>query len=141
MFAGPAEGFFDNAIARRGDGWVMLLARGSDLHGTGGFPPQGLWWSTAAQPSGDRADWSEPRRLLDTDAPDTPVWMARGTYGPGLAFDPADPARATVLLTGVRATPRWPRLMLGRVARLRRPPVPAPFYLSVASLTLDLTTC
>nr|WJP00515.1 AntQ [Pseudonocardia antarctica] len=141
VFAGPDEGFFDIAIAPRGDRWVMLLARGSDLHNTGGFPPQGLWWSTAAHPSADRADWSRPRRFLDTDAPGTPIWMARGTYGPGLAFDPANPARATVLLTGVRDTPRWPRLMLGRVSRLRRPPVPAPFYLSVASLMLDLPTC
>ncbi|WP_435829277.1 histone-like nucleoid-structuring protein Lsr2, partial [Pseudonocardia alni] len=42
VFAGLDEGFFDIAIAPRGDRWVMLLARGSDLHNTGGFPSPAL---------------------------------------------------------------------------------------------------
>ncbi|WP_405058538.1 hypothetical protein OG474_38220 [Kribbella sp. NBC_01505] len=33
-FAGPNEGFFDNAVIRRGDEWLMVLARGGNLHGT-----------------------------------------------------------------------------------------------------------
>lgn len=118
----------------------MVLARGSNLHVTPEFPDQGLWWITAAHPSADRADWSTPQRLLDTDAPGTAPWMARGTYGPALAF--ADPAstQATVFVTGTRSTPRWPVLALRHLARLRRPPVPAPFYLATGSIEADLAT-
>lgn len=86
MFADSSEGIFDNALARGGRGWVMLLARGSNLHNTADFPEQGLWWITASTPSADRADWSQPQRLLDTDHPDTPLWMAKGVYAPALAF-------------------------------------------------------
>lgn len=140
VFAHSAEGFFDNALARSGPGWVMVLARGSNLHATPDFPDQGLWWSTAAHPSADRADWSTPQRLLDTDALGTAPWMARGTYGPALAF--ADPAatQATVFVTGTRSTARWPALVLQHLARLRRPPVPAPFYLATGSFQADLAT-
>ncbi|BBG03522.1 MULTISPECIES: hypothetical protein [Pseudonocardia] len=137
-FADSSEGFFDNALARGGEGWVMILARGSDLHATPGLPTQGLWWITAPRPSADRRDWSRPRRLLDTDAPGTPVWMARGTYGPALAFADPTGTKATVHFTATRSTPRWPRLVLRHLLQLRRPPVPAPFYLGVAGIEVDL---
>ncbi len=139
VFADPSEGFFDNTLARGGDGWVMVLAHGSNLHGARDFPEQGLWWITAPHPSADRSDWSEPRRLFDTDVPDTPNWCARGTYGPALTFtDPAS-MQATVHFTATRATPRWPRLLLRRLRRFRRPPVPAPFYLATGALEVDLS--
>ncbi len=137
-FADSSEGFFDNAIAPCGDGWVMLLARGSDLHATPGLPAQGLWWITASRPSADRRDWSSPQRLLDTDAAGTPEWMARGTYGPALSFADPTSTRATVHVTGTRAAPRWPRLILRQLLRCRRPPVPAPFYLAVGGIEVDL---
>lgn len=41
VFATPEEGFFDNAVTRTKDGWLMVLARGADLHGTGGVPDAG----------------------------------------------------------------------------------------------------
>lgn len=138
VFADQAEGFFDNTVVRRGDEWVMVLARGSNLHSTGGFPEQGLWWITARHPSLDRSEWSEPRRLLDTDVPGTPAWFARGTYGPALAFEEPTSTRATVYFTGTRSAPSWPRLVLQRLLRLQRLPVPSPFYLSVGSIDVNL---
>lgn len=140
VFADPSEGFFDNALARGGQGWIMVLARGSNLHATPDFPDQGLWWITAPHPSPDRNDWSSPRRLLDTDLADTPEWMGRGAYGPALAV--ADPTanHATVYFTATRSTRSWPGLALQRLAQLRRPPVPAPFYLGTGSIHADLTT-
>lgn len=138
VFATVSDGFFDNTVVPHGEGWIMILARGSNLHGTDDFPAQGLWWTTARMPSGDRADWSEPRRLLDTDAPDTPARFGRGTYGPSLVFDDPSSTRATVFFTGTRFAPPWPRLTLRHLARLRRPPVPAPFYLSTGALEIDL---
>ena len=55
VFAGPDEGFFDNTLAHTSTGWVMILARGSNLHATSDFPAQGLWWTTAPTAS---ADWT-----------------------------------------------------------------------------------
>ena len=140
VFAGPDEGFFDNTLAHTSTGWVMILARGSNLHATSDFPAQGLWWTTAPTASADRADWSPLQRLLDTDHPGTPPWMARGTYAPALAVTEtnSDSTQAAVLFTGTRAAPSWPRLALHQLARLRRPPVPAPFYLATAAITVDL---
>ena len=66
--------------------------------------------------------------------------MARGTYAPALAVTEtnSDSTQAAVLFTGTRAAPSWPRLALHQLARLRRPPVPAPFYLATAAITVDL---
>ena len=75
--------------------------------------------------------------------------MARGTYGPSLgpAHPSPDPGSGdsdsgstavTVLFTGTRAAPPWPRLALRHLTRLRRPPVPSPFYLATAAITVDL---
>lgn len=139
VFADASEGFSDNAVVGRGDQWVMLLARGSNLHGTPEFPAQGLWWMTAHSPSADRSEWSEPRRLLDTDAPGTPEWFGRGTYGPALAFADPAAARAVVFFTGTRPAPTWPRLAFQRLTRLQRPPVPSPFFLATGTVEVDLT--
>ncbi|MCE7011386.1 hypothetical protein LWC34_52545 [Kibdelosporangium philippinense] len=135
VFADSSEGFFDNTVVRRGDEWVMVLARGSNLHGTPDFPEQGLWWMTARHPSGRRSEWSAPQRLLDTDLPGTPSWFGHGTYGPSLAFE--DPESATVFFSGTRRAPHWPVLALQRLLRLRRPPVPSPFFLATGSITVD----
>ncbi|WP_460706853.1 glycoside hydrolase family protein [Myceligenerans halotolerans] len=135
VFASSVEGFFDNAVTRTPDGWLMVLARGADLHGTGGFPPQGLWLSTATELTTNRADWSEPRHVVRTEDPGTPAALARGTYGPGI-LHVAGPDRTILYATGVRATPRWPRFLLGRLLRGRRPVAPSPFYLSVAAIEL-----
>lgn len=135
VFATAEEGFFDNAVTRTPDGWLMVLARGADLHGTGGFPPQGLWLSTATELIANRTGWSEPRHVVRTDDPGTPESIARGTYGPGV-LHACDPERTILFTTGVRAAPRWPRFLLGRLLRGRRLVVPSPFYLSVASIEL-----
>ncbi|OYO09447.1 hypothetical protein BI335_18915 [Enemella evansiae] len=135
VFAGPDEGYFDNAVAPTGDGWLMVLARGADLFGTGGFPPQGLWVSFASELSLDRGDWSEPEHVLRTDAPGMPGVFARGAYGPGVLHAAG---RSYVYATGVRDAPRWPRFLARRLLSGRRPPVPAPFYLSVVTAELTL---
>lgn len=136
VFATPAEGFFDNAIARVGDVWAMVLARGADLHGTPGMPAQGLWLSTATAPSPDRGRWSEPVHVLRTDDPASPAHLDAGTYGPGLLAR-GEHALA-VFATGVRTTPSWPRFLARRLLRGRRPVVPSPFYLSVTGMRWDL---
>ncbi len=133
VFASTDEAFFDNALARTRDGWLMVLSRSADLHGTGGFPPQGLWVATADTPSPDRDDWSEPVHVLRTDDPGTPAWLARGTYGPGVLH--TDEGRSVVFATAVRTAPRWPRFVAGRLLR-GQPVVPAPFYLSVLACEL-----
>ena len=135
VFATPEEGFFDNALTSTPDGWLMVLARGADIHGTGGFPPQGLWVSMAPQLTADRTGWSEPRHVVRTDDPGTPESLARGTYGPGV-LRTTSPDRTILFATGVRATPHWPRLVLRRLFGGRRLPVPSPFYLSVAAIEL-----
>ena len=62
----------------------MLLARGTNLHDVEPFPAQGLWWIHAKGPSGDRAAWSSPKRILDTDTPGLrPGWDAE-CVGPAL---------------------------------------------------------
>lgn len=136
-FTTPDEGFFDNAIARTKDGWLMVLARGSDLHGTGGFPAQGLWLSTANELSADRAAWSEPRQVLNTDDPGTPACLTRGAYGPGILHD-IERDRTIVYATGVRDTPKWPIFLTRRILRGQRLVVPSPFYLSVAAIDLGV---
>lgn len=136
-FTTSREGFFDNAIARTKDGWVMVLARGSDLHRTGGFPPQGLWLSTATELSADRAAWSEPRHVLNTGEPGIPASLARGAYGPGILHD-IEHDRTVVYTTGVRDTPKWPIFLMRRILRGQRPVVPSPFYLSVAAVDLGV---
>ncbi|WP_202879667.1 hypothetical protein [Serinicoccus kebangsaanensis] len=132
VFSTPAKGFFDNTIARTRDGWLMVLARGPDLHGTGGFPEQGLWVSTTRELSADRSSWSVPRHVLNTADAGMPASLARGVYGPGVLYD-ADTGRTVVYVTGVREAPSWPRFIAQRLLRGRRPVVPSPFYLSVSA--------
>ncbi|NYH80583.1 hypothetical protein FHR84_003949 [Actinopolyspora biskrensis] len=84
----------------------MLLARGSNLHGTPDYPAQGLRWMTADRPSADRSAWSPPRRLLDAGVADTPDWFARGPHGPELTFPDPSSARSTILFTATRRAPR-----------------------------------
>lgn len=136
VFGTPQEGFFDNALARTKDGWLMVLARGADLHGTGGFPAQGLWLSTARELSADRAAWSAPRHVLNTGDSGTPLFLARGAYGPGILHD-FDLGRTVVYATGVREAPKWPEFLVRRILRGLRPVVPSPFYLSVIAIELD----
>ncbi|WP_193104445.1 hypothetical protein [Brachybacterium sp. FME24] len=135
VFTTSSDGFFDNAITRVPGGWLMVLARGADIHGSGGMPPQGLWISTATVLSADPEEWSTPRHVLRTDESGTPESLARGTYGPGILHT-ADPDRVVLYATGVRDTPRWPRLITRRVLRGQAPVVPSPFYLSVTAVEL-----
>lgn len=135
VFATPEEGFFDNAVTRTNDGWIMVLARGADLHGTGGFPPQGLWIATADELSADRRRWSVPQHVLNTDDRHMPAAVARGVYGPAILHD-SELDRTILFATGVRDAPRWPAFLGRRIVRGQRPVVPSPFYLSVASAPL-----
>ena len=124
VFCTAEEGFFDNAAIRTPTGWLMVLARGTNLHGTTPYPAQGLWTMTATTPSLHRADWTAPERLLDTDAPGTPSWIGRGVCDPALGL--GSDGRLTVVLTGTRDAPAWPRLAASRLVRGRRLPPPRP---------------
>lgn len=138
VFATSAEGFFDVALTRTGERWSMILARGTNLHGTRPYPPQGLWAMSAPRLSPDRADWSEPKRILDTDAPDVPAWMGAGVCDPAAHVDAA--GRLTVFVTGTRRCRSWLELALTRLRRGRRPPPPAPFFLATGVLSFDAFT-
>jgi hypothetical protein len=60
----------------------MILACGTNLHGTQPFPTQGLWWSEAKIP-GAWACWSPPAQLIDTDARPE-AWLGAGLCGPSV---------------------------------------------------------
>lgn len=134
----PSEGYFDNAVIRVGDDYEMVVARGTNLHGTPDFPPQGLWWLRSERPSGVRDDWTaEPVRLLDTDIDPLP-WFARGSCGPSVHYGDADTDRDTlyVFFTGTRARIHWWRTAIARLGQGRRPPVPAPYHLAIGRITI-----
>ncbi|WP_017586331.1 hypothetical protein [Nocardiopsis ganjiahuensis] len=135
VFAGPQEGFFDNAVHRVGQRWVMVLARGSNLHNTPNFPHQGLWVITAPELVADRSEWTAPVRILDTDRADTPQWMGRGVYGPAL-HTLEGTEEAVLMYTAVRAAPTWAAFNLRRLLGGKRPVVPSPFYLAVGQSRL-----
>lgn len=131
-FADPAEGFFDVALAPIGGRWLMVLAAGTNLHGTTPYPPQGLWVITSATPSPDRAAWTAPRRILDTDLATTPDWMGAGVCDP--AIDATRDGRLTVYVTGTRRHRSWPLLAVQQLRLGRMPPPPAPYQLATAVL-------
>lgn len=134
-FATTAEGFFDNAVYPTGQAWEMLLARGTNLHATTPYPEQGLWVMRASSPSPDRADWSPPQRVLDTDTPGTPPWMARGVCGPSVV--PLPDGRRLVLLTGTHQAASWGQAARFRLAQARRLPVPSPYFLATGAIDLN----
>lgn len=134
LFASRAEGFFDNAVYRTGSGWEMIVARGTNLHGTTPFPEQGLWVMHANHPSADRADWSTPERLMDTDAPHTPSWLARGVCGPSVAVRNDD--SRILFFTGTHDSKSWAHAARTRLRAAGRLPVPAPFFLATGRTVL-----
>jgi hypothetical protein len=131
-FATVQEGVFNIALTESGNEWQMVLARGTNLHGTSPFPPQGLWLMRANQPSEQRTAWSEPVRLLDTDTPSTPAWMGRGVCDPAVVVAPD--GTLTVFVSGTRRYRSWKSLVFQQLKRRKRIPVPAPFYLCTAAL-------
>ncbi|TWJ20128.1 hypothetical protein JD76_00223 [Micromonospora endolithica] len=131
-FATSAEGFFDNTIADGSPGWRMILARGTNLHGTTPFPSQGLWITESEGPPAGRAGWSRPQRLLDTDTHAEP-WYAAGVCGPACVLDGDDTMH--VFATGTHAPISWPREVFHRLRVRQLPPVPAPFYLATGRIT------
>lgn len=136
-FATATEGFFDNAVTAHGGRWEMVLARGTNLHGTHPFPPQGLWWSEADAP-GPRECWSPPVRLLDTDIRPE-AWLGAGLCGPSFVRSRGSDGveRLHVFATGTRRRTSWWREAIRRLRQGRRPPVPAPFFLATGRLTFD----
>lgn len=134
-FSSSAEGFFDVALVRTAAGWLMVLARGTNLHRTHPYPSQGLWTMTAPSLTPARAGWSTPARILDTDAPGTPAWMGAGVCDPTLSID--DAGHLTVVVTGTRRSGGWLFLAVDRLRRGRKPPVPAPFHLATGVLTFS----
>lgn len=135
VFSDAAEGFFDVALVPHRRQWLLVLARGTNLHGTAPYPPQGLWLLRADQPSPDRARWGGLERLLDTDQPGTAAWMGRGVCDPAAA---AADGVLTVFVSGTRRYRSRAALSWAALRRGRPPPVPAPFYLSTAALQFRL---
>jgi hypothetical protein len=131
-FATSTEGFFDNTVTQGPRGWRMILARGTNLHGTTPFPAQGLWTSENDETPAGRAGWAAPQRLLDTDSGAEP-WYAAGVCGPACVLDGDETMH--VFATGTHSAISWPRAALGRLRSRRSLPVPAPFYLATGRFT------
>lgn len=131
-FADADEGFFDNTVIRGGDGWTMLLARGTNLYGTAPYPSQGLWISEGAVDPRGRAHWPGPERMLDTGREAEP-WYAAGVCGPAAVADGDDLLH--VFATGTHSPVGWWRASLGRLRRRRSLPPPAPYFLTTGRFT------
>lgn len=132
------EGVFDNAVTEVDGGWEMLIARGSNLHGTHPYPAQGIWWARSDRLSGDRDDWTaDPLPILDAES-DPPWWLGRGAFGPEFRYGrrPKDQGTMYVFTSGTAAARPWFPTAMARLRERRVPPVPAPFALGVGRLTI-----
>ncbi|RBM13050.1 hypothetical protein DI005_31995 [Prauserella sp. PE36] len=132
-FASTEEGFFDNCVAPTGSGWRMILARGTNLHGTHPFPSQGLWITETPTPPAGRDSWRPMARLLNTDNAAQP-WYAAGLCGPAIVDDED---LMHIFATGTYAKTSWWRLVLTRLRDRKPLPPPSPFYLCTGRLTFE----
>lgn len=131
LFGDDAEGFFDNTVAVGAGISRMVMARGTNLHGTVPYPSQGLWLAEADGDPAGRDSWRPFERLLDTDIGAEP-WYAAGVCGPACVFDGDDTMH--VFATGTRSAIPWYRAVF-RQLRRRQQIVPAPFYLATGRFT------
>ncbi|HLS64897.1 MAG TPA: hypothetical protein VK060_16060 [Ruania sp.] len=131
VFASTAEGYFDNCVVPVVDGWRMVLARGTNLHGTRPFPSQGLWICESTSDPAGRDTWHPVARLLDTDLESEP-WFSAGLCGPAIV---TDSDLMHVFATGTAGPTSWWRELRARVRDHRRLPPPSPFYLCTGRLT------
>lgn len=132
------DGYFDNAVLKVDDHYEMVVARGTNLHGTPDFPAQGLWWLRSPRPSGSREEWTRtPVRLLDTDVDPSP-WFGDGGCGPSFHYGDTDADRNTmyVFFTGTRARTPWWKAALHRLSLRRGLPMPTPFHLATGRISL-----
>jgi len=130
-FASADEGFFNNTVVRDGAGWSMILARGTNLHGTTPFPAQGLWVASTDDAPADRATWCEPGRILNTDV-DAASWYAAGVCGPAVVVDGE---AVHVFATGTYSQTGWWHAAIRRLAQRRSLPPPTPFFLATGRFT------
>lgn len=137
----PERASFAHAFVREVDGrYEMLLSKSPNLFGAQDYPEQKLWISMADRPSGDVADWSEPHPILD--AANGPSWSTSGFFGASHCVPEAagTSVERYLFYTGVHAPVHWPRTALHRIRTGRRPPVPAPYYFTIASTRVRLPT-
>ncbi|TDD41940.1 hypothetical protein E1286_31800 [Nonomuraea terrae] len=137
-FYSRAEGFAHAYVRAGASSYEMLLSKSPNLFGESHYPPQKLWLSTSSSPSGDVRDWSAPEVVLD--AADGPPWLRNGFFGSSLCADDAPDAAHLrhVFFTGVHATINWPGHAIRRLASLRPPPVPSPFYFTIGHVMVNL---
>lgn len=128
VFAGADEGFFDNALVRTSSGWVVVLARGPNLHATSDFLAQGLWWTTGQSASMNRSAWTPLQRFLDADQHGTQAWMARVPMDPpSPSHRQAETQRTQPSSSPEPVPPHYGRMLaMQHLGRLRRPPSPRP---------------
>ncbi|MFD0560138.1 hypothetical protein FB566_4132 [Stackebrandtia endophytica] len=132
------DGFFDNAVIAVDGHYEMVVARGTNLHGTPNFPEQGLWWLRSPKPSGRRSDWTDhPVRLLNSEVEPLP-WFANGGCGPAFHYGDTEADRDTmyIFFTGTRRKINWFAHAVRRLLRGRRPPVPSPFHLATGRIEI-----
>lgn len=127
------EGYFDAVVSSVAGGYEMVTCRSGNLAGATDFPAQGLWWLSSHVPSGSRKDWSsEPVQILDAES-SAGDWYANGVLGPSVQYgDTAEDSDTMyVFFTGVNRETNWWRAVVKKLAGMAKPPLPAPFYLSI----------
>lgn len=131
------DGFAHAFVLQTPEGFEMLLSKSPNLFGEQHYPEQKLWLSTAKRPSGDAADWSEPRPVLAAAAGEQ--WYRNGFFGSSLCTPDQGVGGSEerfVFFTGVHTPVNWPRAAMRRLAARRLPPVPAPYYFTIGSARL-----
>ncbi|GHC65081.1 hypothetical protein GCM10010136_07570 [Limoniibacter endophyticus] len=118
-------------VTRLEDGYCMVLTRVPNLHGEDFYPPQQILLSFSATPSGTPDDWSEPVPVLD--AAGGPDWYADGFFGSSIV---EINGRLEIFFTGVARHRTWLARAFERLLRLRKPPIPAPYFFSIGRMTI-----
>jgi hypothetical protein len=131
------DGYFDNAVIKTEEKYEMIVARGSNLYSMPNFPNQGLWRLEAERPTGNRKDWSEAVQILNADGNPEP-WFANGPFGPSVQYGDTEDDKDVlyVFFAGVYGgQTNWLKMTLKNLLRLRKPPVPAPYYFAIGRMT------
>ena len=109
IFIPPDEKVFDFCVIETPQGFEAVFSRVWLAKST---PPSttGLWWTHAASPSSDFADWSKPVQL-----------MPGGPWKPSFRYSDDDPTRMFVFFDGIDRTSGVPWAFTSNCLELPRP--------------------
>jgi len=118
VFASPEMKMFDFCVRQREERFDAVFARVWVKDGTAP-PGTGLWWCSAAKPSGTLSEWSQPEQIMNSE---DRGWHS-GPWKPSLAFPERGAGRALVFFDGLYRT---------------SDPGPFPFAFTLGCLELSL---